>query len=118
MNKRRNKAKKEIMMNYKGYVGHVEYDNEVKIFHGEVIGLNDIITFQGKSVEELEEAFKTSVDDYLNWCKERDEKPEKTFSGTFNLRIPPELHAKLAYQAKKLGLSLNAYVTERLQASA
>ena len=102
------------MMKYKGYIGHVEYDDEAKIFHGEVVGLRDIITFQGKSVDELESAFKGSIDDYLTWCKERGEKPEKTFSGTFNLSIPPELHAKLAFQAKTIGLSLNSYVTEKL----
>src|SRR5271154_3277562 len=105
------------MMKYKGYIGHVEYDDEAKIFHGEVVGLRDIITFQGKSVDELEEAFKGSVDDYLAWCKERGEKPEKTFSGTFNLRIPPELHAKLAFHAKTIGVSLNSFVTERLRSS-
>lgn len=103
------------MMKYKGYIGHVEYDDEAKIFHGEVVGLRDIITFQGTSVDELEQAFKDSVDDYLIWCKERGEKPEKTFSGTFNLRIPPELHAKIAYEAKIMGLSLNTYVTEKLR---
>lgn len=103
------------MMKYKGYIGHVEYDDEAKIFHGEVVGLRDIITFQGTSVEELEEAFKDSVEDYLTWCKERGEKPEKTFSGTFNLRIPPELHAKLAFQARTEGLSLNSYVAQKLR---
>ncbi len=64
------------MMKFKGYIGQVEYDDEAKIFHGEVVGLSDIITFQGKSVDELEEAFKGSVDDYLAWCKEREEKAE------------------------------------------
>lgn len=103
------------MMKYKGYIGHVEYDDEAKIFHGEVIGLRDIITFQGISVDELEQSFKDSIDDYLNWCKERKEKPEKTFSGTFNLRIPPELHAKIAFQAKTMGISLNSYVVDRLR---
>lgn len=103
------------MMKYKGYIGYVEYDDDAKIFHGEVVGLSDIITFQGKSVDELEQAFKDSVDDYLKWCRERGEKPEKTFSGTFNLRIPPELHAKLAFQAKTMGISLNSYVTQQLQ---
>jgi predicted HicB family RNase H-like nuclease len=73
------------MMKYKGYIGHVEYDDEARIFHCEVVGLRDIITFQGKSVEELDQAFKDSIDDYLAWCKERGEKPEKTFLGTFNL---------------------------------
>ena len=107
------------MMKYKGYIGHVEYDNEAKIFHGEVLGLRDIITFQGDSVDELEQSFKDSVNDYLDWCKRRKEKPEKTFSGTFNLRIPPELHAKLVIQARALDLSLNAFVAQMLtQASA
>lgn len=102
------------MMKYKGYIGHVEYDDEAKIFHGEVVGLKDIITFQGSSVEELEQAFKDSVEDYLAWCKKRKEKPEKTFSGTFNLRIPPDLHARLALQAKSLGVSLNSFIAQTL----
>lgn len=103
------------MMKYKGFLGHVEYDDDAKIFHGEIVGLKDVITFQGKTVEELEKAFRDSVEDYLAWCSERGEPPEKTFSGTFNLRIPPELHAKLSVQAKSLGLSLNSYVTEKLK---
>lgn len=67
------------MMKYKGYIGHIEYDDAVKIFHGEVVGLRDIITFQGRGVKELKQFFKDSVDDYLCWCKKRNEKPEKTF---------------------------------------
>lgn len=66
------------MMKYKGYIGNVEYDDEAKIFHGEVVGLRDIITFQGKSVGELEQSFKDSVDDYLTWRKERGEEPAST----------------------------------------
>ncbi len=101
-------------MKYKGYIGCVEYDDEAKIFHGEVVGLRDVITFQGKTVDELEQAFKDSVDEYLVWCKQRGEKPEKAFSGTFNLRIPPDLHARLAFQAKTIGMSLNSYITDQL----
>ena len=63
-------------MQYKGYIGHVEYDDEAKIFHGQIVGLKDVITFQGSSVEELEVAFRDSVEDYLAWCKK--EKSEKT----------------------------------------
>ncbi len=103
------------MMKYKGYIGHVEYDDQAKIFHGEVVGLKDIITFQGSSVDELETAFKESIDDYLAWCKKRKEKPEKTFSGTFNLRIPPDLHARIALQAKSMGVSLNSYIEQTLK---
>lgn len=102
------------MMKYKDYIGKVEYDDEARIFHGEVIGLKDVITFQGTSVEELEEAFIDSIDDYLVWCKERNEKPEKPYSGKFNVRISPELHAQLVALAKSKKTSLNNYVTEAL----
>jgi predicted RNase H-like HicB family nuclease len=68
-------------MTYKGYEGVVEYDEEAKVFTGEVIDTRDVITFQGKSVQELERAFRESVDDYLAFCKSRNEEPEKPFSG-------------------------------------
>ena len=68
------------MMKYKGYFADITYDDKAKIFHGEVIGLKDIVTFQGKNVDELEEAFQDSVEDYLVWYKERGEQPEKYYS--------------------------------------
>ncbi|HEY5259961.1 MAG TPA: type II toxin-antitoxin system HicB family antitoxin [Rhabdochlamydiaceae bacterium] len=64
------------MMKYNGYIGHVEYDDEAKIFHGKVVGIKDVITFQGKSVKELDQAFEDSVNDYLDFCKKRGEKPD------------------------------------------
>lgn len=103
------------MMKYKGYTGHVIYDDEAKIFHGEVLGIRDVITFQGTTVGELEQAFKDSVDDYLIFCEERGEQPEKPFSGKFNLRIPPELHAKLSIAAQTHGESLNNFITKTLR---
>ena len=103
-----------IMMKYKGYVGIVEFDDKAKIFHGDVIGLKDVITFQGTTVQELETAFQDSINDYLVWCAERGEKPEKTFSGNLHLRMNPELHANLALQASKQGLSLNEFITIKL----
>lgn len=102
------------MMKYKGYTGHVEYDDEAKIFHGEVIGIKDVVTFQGKTVDEIENAFKESIDDYLAFCKERGEEPDRPFSGKFNLRIPPELHAKLSIAAHLQGESLNNYINKVL----
>ena len=103
------------MMKYKGYTGHVEYDDEAKIFHGEVLGIKDVVTFQGTTVDEIEQAFKDSVDDYLAFCAERGEEPNKPFSGKFNLRIPPELHAKLSVAAQLQRESLNNYITKVLQ---
>ena len=103
------------MMRYKGYIGEVNYDSESKLFHGEVIGLKDVITFQGTSVDDLEKAFRDSIDDYLEWCKERNEKPEKTFSGNIRVRMNPDLHAILALEAAKRGISLNDLINEKLQ---
>lgn len=103
------------MMKYKNYVGEVTYDADGHIFHGEVIGLKDVITFQGTTVAEIEKAFKDSVDDYLAWCKERGETPEKAFSGNIRVRLSSTLHAKLAQAAVMQGVSLNSLIINKLQ---
>jgi len=105
------------MMQYKGYIGKVEFDDEAGIFHGEVINTRDVITFQGKSVAELKKAFKESVDDYLAFCASRGEEPDKPFSGQFVTRIPPELHRLVNVAASLSGKSLNAWVSEQLQSA-
>jgi predicted HicB family RNase H-like nuclease len=105
------------MMEYKGYVGRVEFDNEAGIFHGEVLDTRDVITFQGQSVAELNIAFQESIDDYLAFCKQRGEEPNKPFSGQFVTRIPPELHRQVNLAASISGKSLNAWVVEQLQAA-
>ena len=102
-------------MKHKGYQGHVNYDEEAKIFHGEVIGLRDAITFQGTSVDELEQAFKDSVDEYLDFCIELARAPEKPFSGKLVLRLPPEIHERAAYQAKCNDVSLNTWIKQGIQ---
>jgi predicted HicB family RNase H-like nuclease len=102
-------------MKYKGYLGHVVYDDEAKIFHGEVVGIKDTITFQGDSVNELEQSFKDSINDYLAFCKERGENPDKPYSGKFNLRISPSLHAKLSIIAKENKESINSYIAHTLE---
>lgn len=83
------------MMTYKGYSGRVEYDPEAHIFHGEVIDTRDAITFQGETVDEIETAFRESIEDYLDFCDQRGEAPDKPFSGRFVVRIPTELHHKV-----------------------
>lgn len=102
-------------MKYKGYHGQVNYDDEAKLFHGEIVGLRDVITFQGTSVNELEQAFKDSIDEYLDFCQELSRTPEKPFSGRLVLRIPPEVHEKAAYEAKRSGVSLNAWLKAGIQ---
>jgi predicted HicB family RNase H-like nuclease len=105
------------MMEYKGYIGKVEFDDEAGIFHGEVLGTRDVITFQGRSVDELKTAFQESIDDYLAFCKQRGEEPDKPFSGQFVTRVPPELHRQINLAASISGKSLNGWVAEQLQAA-
>ena len=76
-------------MTYKRYSGIIEFDDQARIFHGEVVGLRDVITFQGRSVEELEKAMAESVDFYLAWCAERAKTPEKPSSDKFMVRTSP-----------------------------
>ncbi|MCK5154833.1 MAG: type II toxin-antitoxin system HicB family antitoxin [Spirochaetales bacterium] len=102
------------MMEYKGYSGNVVYDSDAKLFHGEVMNTRDVITFQGKSVEEIEKAFRDSIEDYLAWCLEEGTDPEKPYSGRFNVRLSPELHRNVAVAAKKMHMSINQLVEKAL----
>ena len=99
-------------MEYKGYIGKVNYDSDMKIFHGDVINTRDVITFQGKSVNAIEKAFRDSINDYVSWCKEEGVNPEKPYSGKFNLRVSPALHRKIALSAYEQNTSLNKFIEE------
>jgi len=101
-------------MEYKGYFAKVEFDDDANIFHGEVINLRDVITFEGETVNELKEAFQDSVDDYLSFCSERGEAPEKPYSGKFVVRVEPELHKNITIEARKKGKSLNIWVKDAI----
>jgi predicted HicB family RNase H-like nuclease len=102
------------MMEYKGYLGTVEYDAEAKIFHGDIINTRDVITFQGTTVNEMERAFQGSIDDYIAWCEGDGIEPEKPYSGKFNVRLAPELHRQIAILAKKRRVSLNSFVEKAI----
>lgn len=103
------------MMQYKGYVGRAELDVEAGLLHGEVVGIRDVVTFQGQSVEEIQKAFRDSVDDYLAFCRQRGESPDKPRSGKFVVRVGPDLHRRLDMLARASGKSLNAVVSEFLK---
>jgi len=103
------------MMTYKGYHGTVTFDDEGETFHGEVTDLRDVVTFQGRSVDELKTAFRESIDDYLDFCSERGEEPDRPYSGNFVLRIDPQLHRKLVALSREDGSSLNRWLEARLQ---
>jgi predicted HicB family RNase H-like nuclease len=106
------------MMEYKGYVGRVDFDDQDGIFHGDVVNIRDVITFQGDAVEQLRHAFRASVEDYLAYCKERGEEPEKPYSGQFITRVNPALHRRISIAAALAGKSLNAWVAEQLDKAA
>ena len=106
------------MLSYKGYVGQVEFDDEANIFHGEIIGIRDVITFQGKSVAEIRKAIKDSVEDYFDMCKKHKKEPEKPFSRKLILRLNSDFHRKVACAALRDGKSINKQIMETLDEKA
>ena len=102
------------MLDYKGYHGKVEFDEKEGIFHGEVMNIRDVVTFQSKTEDEIEKSFQESVDDYLEFCNERNEDPDRPFSGRLMLRLPTNIHRQVYLKAKLEGKSLNDFITEKL----
>ncbi|MCL1878288.1 MAG: type II toxin-antitoxin system HicB family antitoxin [Defluviitaleaceae bacterium] len=98
------------MLKHKDFFGSVEYSADDDCFFGKIIGTTDLVTFEGDSVNGLKIAFQEAVEDYLVLCKEVGKEPQKTYKGSFNVRIPPELHKNAAILASRKGISLNAFV--------
>ena len=106
------------MMKYKNYAARVEYDQEDRIFVGRVAGIQDIVSFHGKTVDELEQAFHESVDHYLEVSERTGRPAQKPYSGNLMLRIAPELHAAVATVAQLQGKSINQWASEILSKAA
>ncbi len=102
------------MIEYRGYAGVFEFDPSIDAFHGRVIGLRDVVTFQGRSVEELRAEMAESVEDYLALCAETGKEPDRPYRGEFLVRTTPDLHRAVAQRAKMKGVSLNAWVERAL----
>ena len=102
------------MLEYKGYHAAIEYDAEDNIFVGEVFGITDSLNFHGTTVTELKEMFAECIDNYLALCEKIGKNPDKEFRGTFNVRIPPEMHKKAALAATKQKITLNQYITKAI----
>jgi predicted HicB family RNase H-like nuclease len=98
------------MIEYEGYTGVFEFDPSIDAFHGRVVGLQDVVTFQGRSLEELRREMAESVEDYLELCAEVGKDPEKSYRGEFLVRTTPEVHRTAAMNAEAAGMSLNAWV--------
>ncbi len=102
------------VMTVDGYTAKIEYDPETDMFRGEILGLTGGADFHGRNPKELRSEFKKSLAVFLQVCREKGIEPRRSFSGKFNLRIPPELHEKLAIVAQAEGKSLNALAQEAL----
>jgi predicted HicB family RNase H-like nuclease len=105
-------------MTHDGYVATIDLDEEAGLFHGEVINTRDVLTFQGRTIDELKTAFADTIADYIDWCRERAKEPERPYSGNFTVRISPELHRRVAAAAARSGKSVNTFVAETLERSA
>lgn len=99
-------------LNYKGYTGSVQFDAADRIFHGRVLGIADIIGFEGESVKELEQDFRNAVDDYLETCREMGKEPEKPIPGKVILEIPPDLLAFIALEAGRENKGIEAWIAD------
>lgn len=103
------------VIKYKDFFGSVEYSAADECFFGKIIGLSDLVTFEGDSVKALKEAFVEAVDDYLDMCEQMGKDPQKSYKGSFNIRISPELHKEAALIASMKGVSLNSFVEKAIR---
>ncbi|WP_078125749.1 type II toxin-antitoxin system HicB family antitoxin [Leptospira alexanderi] len=103
------------IIEYNGFLGSVHFDADDEIFFGKIEGIEDLVSFEGESVKQLKKAFQESVDDYLFLCKKSKKNPEKSFKGSFNVRIPTELHRRLHRKSLMEGISLNQLVQIALE---
>jgi predicted HicB family RNase H-like nuclease len=102
-------------LSYKGYTGSIEFSREDDLFFGKVLGIQSLISYEGKTGKELEKDFQEAIDDYLETCKLNESTAEKAFKGNFNVRISPQLHYKAALLAKEENMSLNNFVAESIR---
>lgn len=102
------------ILKYKDFVASVHFSTEDDVFHGKIEGIDDSITFEGDAVADLKKAFEEAVEDYISICNQIDKDPHKSYKGSFNIRIKPELHKKAAFKSIELGISLNQFVEKAI----
>jgi predicted HicB family RNase H-like nuclease len=100
---------------YKDFIATVHFNADDEVFFGKIEGINDLITFEGKSVIELKKAFHESVDEYILLCKKAGKEIYKSYKGSFNIRISPSLHKKAVQKATIMGIPLNQLVQNVLE---
>ena len=102
-------------LQYKGYDGSVEYSAEDRLLHGRLLGIRDVIVYEGSDVDSLETNFRAAVNEYLAFCAEEGKTPDQPFKGSFNIRVGPDLHKQAALFAEEHNQKLNAVVSRALQ---
>ncbi len=103
------------MLEYKGYIAKIDFDNELDCFVGEVVNVKDVITFQGSTAKELKDELKNSVNCYLDFCKKKNKEPDKPFSGKLLVRLSPDVHREIYTAARNNGVSVNKWISIALQ---
>ncbi len=103
------------ILTYKGFIGSVHFSADDKVFHGKIEGIDDLVTFEGSTVDELIKAFHEEVDDYIKLCKEHGKESLRSYKGSFNVRISPELHRKAVVTAKTMGVTLNKFIQKAIE---
>ncbi|NJC86974.1 MAG: type II toxin-antitoxin system HicB family antitoxin [Desulfuromonas sp.] len=102
------------MLSHKGYFGSIHYNPDDRVFYGKVEFIRALVSYEGKDADTLEASFAEAIEDYLASCRQQGQEPEKPFKGSFNVRIPPELHEKVAIAASQHGMTLNRFVADAL----
>ena len=102
-------------MEYKGYLGSVEFSESDGVFFGKVLGIRSLISYEGTTAKELVDDFHDAVEDYLALCDANDTEPEKAYKGSFNIRISPELHKQAAIYALSHLTTLNRFVEDSIR---
>lgn len=97
-------------LKYKDFIGSVAFSEADRVFFGKIEGIDGLVNFEGESVAELTNAFHEAVDDYLAYCAEEGIEPHKSYSGTLNVRLTPDIHTQVAYLAKQAGVSINSFI--------
>jgi predicted HicB family RNase H-like nuclease len=102
-------------LSYKGYTGTVNFSSDDRVFWGKLDGIQATVTYEGYDVESLVTSFREAVEDYLDMCKQEEIIPEKPYKGTFNVRMPQELHRELAHYAQRENMNLNSAVKQAIE---
>ena len=105
------------ILEYKGYYTKIEYSVEDQVLYGKIEGIKDLVNFECENLADVEKEFHDAVDDYLAFCEDLGQSPEKPYKGVFNVRVSPELHRRAAIAADKKGETLNAFVTDAIRAA-